>query len=193
MLRHVACVATSAEIYIDGVSCFVSMRQLSCGSHNHQHARATSSMLTSVACLLIRDDKGRVLMQYRSKDGKLALPEGTDCIEVGVVCCNAVCKLELDEDVEAAAVREGREELGISIVKGREVSSFVSGNFLLHVYEVCSAGIPLHDFVGEPQNAEPDKHAGVVACTFIEFMMISDLMSDLEQVLPSNWQILEEL
>ena len=64
-------------------------------------------MLTSVACLLIRDDKGRVLMQHRSEDGKLALPGGTDYIDVNVVCCNAVCKLELDEGVEAAAVREG--------------------------------------------------------------------------------------
>lgn len=132
-------------------------------------------------------------MQHRSKEGKIALPGGTDCINVGVVCCNAVCKFELDESVEAAAVREGKEELGISIVEGEENYSFVSGNFRLHVYEVCSAGIPLHDFVGEPQNAEPGKHAGAIACTFIEFMAISDLMSDLEQVMPSNWQILEEL
>ncbi len=150
-------------------------------------------MLASVVCLLIRDDEGRVLMQHRSKDGKLALPGGTDCIEVSVVCCIAVCKLELDEGVEAAAVREGKEELGLSITKGKDVSSFVSGNFRLHVYEVCSAGISLHDFVGEPQNAEPNKHAGLVVCTFIEFMAISDLMSDLEQVLPSNWRILKEL
>ena len=150
-------------------------------------------MLTSIACLLIRDDEGRVLVQHRKKEGKLALPGGTDCINVGMICCNAICKFELKEDVEAAAVREGKEELEISIVQGKEVSCFDSGNFRLHVYEVCSTDIPLHDFTGEPQNAEPVKHAGVITCTFIEFMTISDLMSNLEEVLPSNWQILKDL
>ena len=150
-------------------------------------------MLTSIACLLIRDDEGRVLVQHRKKEGKLALPGGTDCVDIGMVCYTAICKFELNEDVEAAAVREGKEELRISIVQGKEVSSFDSGNFRLHVYEVCSAGIPLHDFVGELQNAEPNKHTGVAACTFIEFVTISQLMSSLEHVLPSNWPIVKEL
>ena len=44
------------------------------------------STMTSVACLLIRDDEGRVLMQHRSKDDRLALPGGADCIVVGKVC-----------------------------------------------------------------------------------------------------------
>ena len=38
------------------------------------------SMLKPVVCLLIRDGKGRILMQHRTKDGKLALPGGTDCV-----------------------------------------------------------------------------------------------------------------
>ena len=106
---------------------------------------------------------------------------------------DTVCKLELNESVEAAAVREGKEELGISITKGEEISSFVSGNFRLHVYEVCSAVLPVHGFTGVPWNAEPGKHAGTVAGTFIKFIAISDLMSDMEQVLLSNWDILKML
>ena len=152
-----------------------------------------SDALISVACLLIRDDEGRVLMQHRTKDGKLALPGGTDCIDISIVHCNAVCKFEVGEDVEAAAVREAREELQITIVQGEEISSFGFGKFRLHVYAVCSDITSLHDFVGELQNAEPSKHADTAVCTFIEFMRISSLMSNLEQVLSSNWQILEEL
>ena len=38
------------------------------------------SMLKPVVCLLIRDGKCRILMQHRTKDGKLALPGGTDCV-----------------------------------------------------------------------------------------------------------------
>ena len=132
-------------------------------------------------------------MQHRSKDGKLALPGGTDCIDIDVMYCDAICKFEVGEDVEIAAVREGKEELRISITEGEEIFSFVSGNWRLHIYEVCSVGVPLHDFKGEPQNAEPIKHASAVACTFIEFVTLSDLMSDLERVLPSNWQILAKL
>ena len=149
--------------------------------------------LPSVACLLVRDDEGRVLMQHRSKDGKLALPGGTDSIAIVVLYCNAICKVEVGEDVQAAAIREGKEELRISIVEGEEIFSFVSGNWCLHIYEVCSVGTTLHDFKGELQNAEPGKHASIIACTFIEFMTLSDLMSDLGRVLPSNRQILVKL
>ena len=109
------------------------------------------------------------------------------------MCYNAICKVEVGEDVQAAAIREGKEELRISIVEGEEVFSFVSGNWHLHIYEVCSVGTMLYDFKGELQNAEPDKHASIVACTFIEFIALSDLMSDPERVLPSNWQILAKL
>ena len=147
----------------------------------------------SVACLLIRDDEGRVLVQHRKKDGKLALPGGTDCIDIGTVCRNAICKVDSGEDVEAAAVREGKEELGITIVEGREISSFVSGNWRLHIYEVCSAGISLYDFKGELRNAEPGKHTGIVTRTFIEFKTISSLVSQRGGVLPSNWQIFKGL
>ena len=147
----------------------------------------------SVACLLIRDDEGRILVQHRKKDGKLALPGGTGCIDISMVCCDAICKVNSDEDVETAAVREGEEELGIIIVEGKEISSFVSGNWRLHVYEVCSADVSLYDFKGELRNAEPDKHTGIVACTFIEFKTVSYLISEREEVLPSNWQIFKGL
>ena len=99
-------------------------------------------------------------MQHRRKDGKLALPGGTDCIDINVLCRSAICKVDSGEDVEAAAVREGKEELGITIVEGKEIFSFVSGNWRLHVYEVCSAGVSLYDFEGEPRNAAPGKHVG---------------------------------
>ncbi len=38
------------------------------------------SMLKPVVCLLIRDEKCRILMQHRTKDDKLALPGGTDYV-----------------------------------------------------------------------------------------------------------------
>ena len=118
---------------------------------------------------------------------------GAQTASTSMVCCNAVCKVKPGEDVATAAAREGKEELGIIIVEGREISSFVSENWRLHVYEVCSADMPLYEYKGRPRNAEPDKHAGGIACTFIKFMTLSYLMSEPEGVLPSNRQILETL
>ena len=80
-------------------------------------------------------------MQHRSKDGKLALPGGTDCTRTTNNPYVSVCKIEPSESVEDAAVHEDKEELGILITRCREVSSFTSGEYRLYIYEVRNVGV----------------------------------------------------
>ena len=52
-------------------------------------------------------------------------------------------KFEPGEDLEEAAAREAKEELGITVLAGQKLSSFVAGNFLLTTYEVYSVLLDL--------------------------------------------------
>ncbi|MGV9414854.1 NUDIX hydrolase [Nocardia sp. NPDC003693] len=117
--------------------------------------------LSHVDVLLIATRGDEVLLARRANtgysDGLWNLPSG---------------KLDADEDLEAAMIREAAEELGITLTR-KDIRMAAS----LHVRtpdEVGRVGFFFHAdrWVGEPYNAEPDK------CSDLRWFPIDQLPAD---------------
>ena len=104
-----------------------------------------------VAVILILERDGRVLLAERSNtgyaDGWYNLPSG---------------KLEPDEDVTAAVIREAREEIGIHLDRDQVQPVHVMHHRAPEGHSRIGWFFTATRWHGEPYNAEPHKCAGLV-------------------------------
>jgi 8-oxo-dGTP pyrophosphatase MutT (NUDIX family) len=110
-----------------------------------RQAVGSRPLIVAGACVIVRDEEGRVLLQHRCDDGTWDLVGGS---------------MEPGETFEQTVRREAREEIGVEI-GALEMLEVYSGRDFFHKYpngdEVYHIGVAFltHDFRGTPQ---PDKY-----------------------------------
>ena len=107
-----------------------------------------------------------------------------------------ICKLDDNETLEQAAIREAREELGVTVlVYGFLSTPFDAGNFRFFVFEVDSSKGITTAFVPGKTHKRRTLEACMCrrTCDFIRFYHLEWLLANMDDVLLSNQQILTTL